>query len=87
MFNQFGGFGGGGGGGGRDPFGRPMHGHQQQQQQQRSKENMYGADSPVTSLRQGRFPGHDAKHVWLVEFYAPCVPLLCFCGFFSVSEV
>ena len=68
MFNQFGGFGGGGMGGGfRDAFGRP----QQQQQQQRSKENLYGADSAVASLRQGKFPGHDAKHVWFVEFYAP----------------
>jgi thiol-disulfide isomerase/thioredoxin len=68
MFNQFGGFGGMGGGGGgfRDAFGRP-----QQQQQARSKENLYGADSAVASLRQGKFPGHDAKHVWFVEFYAP----------------
>jgi hypothetical protein len=75
MFNQFGGF--GGGGGGRDAFGRPMHGPGHAQQPQRSKENIYGADSPVQSLRQGRFPGHDAKHVWLVEFYAPCAPCAC----------
>jgi thiol-disulfide isomerase/thioredoxin len=70
MFNQFGGgFGGGGGGGGfRDAFGRPQ---QQQQQAPRSKENLYGPDSAVSSLRQGKFPGHDAKHVWFVEFYAP----------------
>jgi thiol-disulfide isomerase/thioredoxin len=70
MFNQFGGFGGMGGGMGgggfRDAFGRP-----QQQQQARSKENLYGPDSAVASLRQGKFPGHDAKHVWFVEFYAP----------------
>ena len=64
MFNRFGGFGGGGfpGGGG---FGQP------QQQQQRSKENLYSPTSDVTSLKQGKFPGHDAKHCWLVEFYAP----------------
>ena len=72
MFNQFGGFGGGGMGGGggfRDAFGRPQQQQQQQQQQQRSKENLYGPDSAVASLRQGKFPGHDAKHVWFVEFY------------------
>ena len=70
MFNQFGGFGAGGAGGGFGGHGGFRH-PQQQQQQARPKENMYGAESPVTSLRQGRFPGHDAKHVWLVEFYAP----------------
>jgi len=25
----------------------------------------------VTSLRQGKFPGTDAKNIWFVEFYAP----------------
>jgi hypothetical protein len=71
MFNrQFGGggFGGFGGGGG---FGQRQ---QQQQQQQRAAAPLYDADSPVAALRQGKFPGHDAKHVWLVEFYAPCAP-------------
>ena len=60
MFNRFGGFGGGG-----------FPGQQQQQQQQRSKENLYSPTSDVTTLKQGKFPGHDAKHCWLVEFYAP----------------
>lgn len=45
--------------------------HHQQQQPQRSAENLYGPDSPVASLKQGKFPGHDARHVWFVEFYAP----------------
>ena len=60
------------GGQGGHPFGNPFGGHhQQQRQQERPKENLYEPDSPVTSLKQGRFPGHDAKHVWLIEFYAP----------------
>lgn len=54
-------FGGGGGG---------FH-HQQQRQRAQPKENIYDRDSPVVSLKQGKFPGHDAKNVWLVEFYAP----------------
>lgn len=59
-------FGGGGGG-----FGH----HQQRQQRQQPKENLYEKDSPVVSLKQGKFPGHDAKNVWFVEFYAPwCAP-------------
>jgi protein disulfide-isomerase A6 len=64
MFNRFGGFGGAGGG-----FGG--HHRQQQQQQPRATENLYSPTSDVTSLRQGKFPGHDAKNCWLVEFYAP----------------
>ena len=60
MFNQFGGgfggggFGGGGFGGGGfcgGGFGRP------QAQPPRATENLYGADSAVASLRQGKFPG------------------------------
>ena len=78
IFNQmfgggedpFGGMGGGGGfpggGGGRR---RPRQ--QQQQEQEQPKDNLYGKDSTVTNLRQNKFPGTDAKHVWLVEFYAP----------------
>ena len=57
---------GGGGFPGGDPFG--FH---RQQQQPRAVENLYEYDSPVSNLKQGRFPGHDARHVWLVEFYAP----------------
>ena len=71
--NPFGGMGGGfpggfpgGGGGGRR---RPRQ--QQQQEQEQPKDNLYGKDSTVTNLRQNKFPGTDAKHVWLVEFYAP----------------
>jgi protein disulfide-isomerase-like protein len=55
------------GGGG----GRARGGGRGQQQQERPKENLYAKDSAVTNLRQGKFPGTDAKHVWLVEFYAP----------------
>ena len=43
-------------------------GHQQQEQ---PKDNLYGKDSAVKNLRRNKFPGTDAKHVWLVEFYAP----------------
>ena len=56
-------------------FGGGFGGHQQQQQQQSGP--LYESDSPVTSLRQGKFPGHDAKNVWLVEFYAPWCGLGC----------
>ena len=61
LFEQF--FGGGaefGGGPGK-----------RQQQRGRPQENLYGSSSPVSSLGQGKFPGHDARHIWLVEFYAP----------------
>jgi len=75
----FGGFPGGGGGfhqqfhfggGGGHPFGGGFQ-QRRQQQEERPTEDLYDRDSPVTSLRQGRFPGHDARHIWLVEFYAP----------------
>lgn len=74
-----GGFGGGFGGG--DPFadmfgdvfgGRGRGGGRRQQgQQQRPKENLFDKLSPVTSLRQGKFPGTDAKNIWFISFYAP----------------
>ena len=63
-------FGGGGRGRGRGrPRGRQQQ--QQQQQQQRPKENLFAKTSPVTSLRQGKFPGTDAKNIWFLAFYAP----------------
>lgn len=31
----------------------------------------YDANSPVSLLKQGKFPGHDARNVWFVEFFAP----------------
>ena len=66
IFGDMFGRGGGGGRGGR------RHPHQQQrQQQQRPKENLFDKKSPVTSLRQGRFPGTDAKNIWFISFYAP----------------
>ena len=80
IFNQmfggedpFGGMGGAGGGGGRRRAGGGWQGfggggHQQQEQ---PKDNLYGKDSAVKNLRRNKFPGTDAKHVWLVEFYAP----------------
>ena len=78
---QFGGGGGGRGGGARDPFdifaqmfgeesgagGRGGRGGGKP----RSKENLYAKESAVKSLRKTKFPGSDAKHVWLIEFYAP----------------
>ena len=82
-FGGFPGFSGAGGGGqrftfttgGRDPF--EMFNAQfgggggfQQQQQARPTEDLYPPNSAVASLRQGKFPGHDAKHVWFVEFCA-----------------
>ena len=83
---QFGGGGGGGrGGGARDPFDifAQMFGEESGAGGRgggqrgggggapRSKENLYGKDSAVKSLRKTKFPGSDAKHVWLIEFYAP----------------
>ena len=74
MFGDEAGFGGGGGargggrGGGRR---RPSASGARQQQREQSKENLYPKNSAVKSLRRGKFPGGDAKHVWLVEFYAP----------------
>jgi protein disulfide-isomerase A6 len=79
IFNQmfgggddpFGGMGGGGGFPGGGGGGRRRPRQQQQQEQEQPKDNLYGKDSTVTNLRQNKFPGTDAKHVWLVEFYAP----------------
>jgi protein disulfide-isomerase-like protein len=59
---------GGGMGGGR---GRRPSGGQQQQPPGGNVENLFGKDSRVKSLRRGKFPGTDAKHLWLIEFYAP----------------
>ena len=82
---QFGGGGGGRGGGPRDPFdifaqmfgeegGAGGRGGGQRGGgggAPRSKENLYGKESAVKSLKKTKFPGSDAKHVWLIEFYAP----------------
>ena len=81
---QFGGGGGGRGGGARDPFdlfaqmfgeeggaGGRGGGQRGGGGAPRSKENLYGKDSAVKSLKKTKFPGSDAKHVWLIEFYAP----------------
>ena len=67
MFNtMFGEDGGGGGmGGRRRPRGNIG------QDENRPKENLFAKDSSVTNLKQGKFPGTDAKHVWIIEFYAP----------------
>ena len=35
------------------------------------RSNLYGKESAVKSLKKTKFPGSDAKHVWLIEFYAP----------------
>ncbi|KAG5187864.1 heat shock protein 40 like protein [Tribonema minus] len=56
-----GGFGGGGGG----------QRQQAQQQQQRPSADLYDARSPVQHLAASKFPGVGARHIWLVEFYAP----------------
>ena len=67
-------FGGGGRGRGRGRGSGRSRGRQQQQQQQqqqRPRENLFAKTSPVTSLRQGKFPGTDAKNIWFVAFYAP----------------
>lgn len=71
IFEQF--FGGSAGGAEFAGFGGSSGGMRgrQQQQQQRPQENLYGSRSPVVTLGQGKFPGHDARHIWLVEFYAP----------------
>lgn len=45
--------------------------HEQQRGGPRSQEDLYGQDSLVNKLGQGRFPGHNARHIWLVEFYVP----------------
>jgi len=81
-----GGFGRGGGGarfefqgdpfseffGGGDPFGGRGGGRRPPQHEQaRAKENLYDKNSAVTNLKQGHFPGTDAKSIWFVEFYAP----------------
>jgi len=59
-------FGRGGGRGGRGGGRRHQH-----QEPPRQKDNLYGKNSPVTNLKQGHFPGTDAKNIWFVEFYAP----------------
>ena len=66
--DEMGGGAGGGMGGGR---GRRPSGGGQQQQPPGNVENLFGKDSRVKSLRRGKFPGTDAKHLWLIEFYAP----------------
>ena len=63
MFNTM--FGEDGGGGHRRPRGNIG------QDENRPKENLFAKDSSVTNLKQGKFPGTDAKHVWIIEFYAP----------------
>ena len=67
--DMFGRGGGGGRGGRRHPH--QQHQQRQQQQQQRPTENLFDKKSPVASLRQGRFPGTDAKNIWFISFYAP----------------
>lgn len=80
-------FGGGGGGRRRDPFdmfnsmfgeehgGHRMGGGRRRGHiggdEDRPKENLFAKDSSVTNLKQGKFPGTDAKHIWIIEFYAP----------------
>ena len=41
------------------------------QDEERPKDNLFAKDSAVSNLKQGKFPGTDAKHVWIIEFYAP----------------
>ena len=65
MFGDEGMGGRGGGGGGARGGGQQNNGSPQ------SKENLFNKDSPVKSLKNNKFPGSDAKHVWLIEFYAP----------------
>ena len=60
MFEEM--FGGGGMGGG---------GFRQQQQRQQPQGPLYDKASGVTNLRADKFPDASAKHVWMVEFYAP----------------
>lgn len=51
-------FPGGGSGGGRRGTSSPL-------------QPLYPKDSPVRSLSTKKFPGKDATHEWLVEFYSP----------------
>ena len=60
---------GGSRGGGGQRRGRPQNNNNAGAP--RSTENLFAKDSGVKSLRRNKFPGSDAKHVWLVMFYAP----------------
>eukprot|EP00960_Hanusia_phi_P037353 752888-Hanusia_phi.AAC.9 len=61
----FGGFDFGDGGGMPNGAGGQRGGRGQQGQA------LYDSNSPVKSLNAKKFPGKDAKHTWIVEFYAP----------------